>query len=134
MRGVTATASDFYFGAGPATTAGQERAGAPADPTTTSSIATASAPTPKANIDQVNLLPALRNVNPLVAIPFLLGLIVVFKLVREAGHKSSDFHAVRVDLYWYAMTVLAAATGIPLVKAIANKYRVQPVTDYLNNA
>ena len=149
MRGTTAYVDDFYFGAGPTSTSAQYQGGSegPSNPTgnTTSGLGgegttmaaslTGNGPTaPISKLNPTPFLPGLQGVNPLWFIPIGLGLLVLIKIVREGGKKSGDFSPLKADAYWFFMTVLAAVTGIPLVKAIASKYAPQPVRDYIANA
>ncbi len=101
-------------------------------PTTAQAVSSTAADT--ANLQQTNVLPSLRNINPLLWLPIGLGALVLLKLLREWGTKADDFKTLRVDGYWYGMTVLAAVTGVPLVKAFFNKYKVEGLTQYVNNA
>lgn len=147
MRGTAAYIDDFYFGAGPTSTTAQYAGGSegPSDPTgnspanggggvTMTGSLTGGAPTsPATKLNPTPFLPQLKG-NPLWFIPLGLGCIVVFKIVREGGRKSTEFSPLKADAYWFGMTVLAAVTGIPLVKAISSKYAPQPVRDYINNA
>jgi hypothetical protein len=91
------------------------------------------AQSPRQALGASNFLPWLKA-NPLWTIPIILAVIVLLKIVREGGKKSTEFAPLKADGYWFVMTVAAACAGIPLVKAIANKYAPQPVRDYLTNA
>lgn len=87
-----------------------------------------------ANLQPTTLFGGLGNVNPLLWIPIILGVLVLLKLLREWGTEKTHFSALKVDAYWFLMTVGAAVAGIPLVKGFLNKYRVPGLTEYVNNA
>jgi hypothetical protein len=99
-------------------------------PTTAATLQ--STATNTAVLESKSVAPGLRGINPLLWLPIGLGILVLFKLLREWGTKAEHFSTLRVDAYWYGMTVLAAVTGIPLVKAFFNKYRVEGLTQYVN--
>jgi len=132
MRGQAAFASDFYYGASPQQTSNAENApGAPATPTTTGAIATAPNVAPK--LDQVELLPQLRNLNPLIAIPFLIGLYVVLRLFMEWGHDKATFSRVRLDAWFAVAATISTLMLGPLFKKLLVKYKIPAISDYVNS-
>jgi hypothetical protein len=125
--GIASSADIYGPSAGATFYQAQEKA-----PTTAAGIQSTASDT--AVIQQVNVLPNLGKVNPLLWLPIGLGALVLFKLLREWGTKAEHFSPLKADFYWFGMTVGASCLGIPLVKAFFNKYKVEGLTQYINNA
>jgi hypothetical protein len=132
MRGVAAYASDFYFGASATSTGNEENPGnAPATPTTTTAMA--SQPSAPA-IEPVTLLPQLHGLNPLLAIPLLLGAWVILKIVWGLGRKGGEEGHLKLDLIFMLAAGLSGLIVIPAAKAILQKYKFPVVSAYVANA
>lgn len=81
-----------------------------------------------------NLLPGLSGINPLVGIVVVLLVLVGVKHLREWKSAEGDVKDVKVGLYFVIVTTLAAAAGLPILKAILAKYQIPGVSAYVLNA
>jgi len=127
------TAADVYGpSAVPTTQQSGKAPGTPAAPTTTGSLSTPVAAPAIPN--PTTFLPQLQGVNPLLAIPFILGCLVLLKLIREWGHRSGEFQTLKLDAYFVLAAGVSGLLVIPFFKAVLQKYRVPAVSAYVANA
>jgi|SRR5579885_2617325 len=124
-----ATTSDVY-GSGNGLSLQQSALDGPLNAqSTATNMGTASGPT----MQTKNLLPGLAGVNPLVGLIVVLLVLFAVKHFRE-WKSNDDFKEVKVGLYFVVVTTLAAATGLPILKAILAKYQIPGVSAYVLNA
>lgn len=81
----------------------------------------------------VHLLPGLK-ISPLTGGLIVLAIFFGAKLVRELRRPQEDFKEVHMTIWFIVAVVLANAAGMPLLRAVAAKYRVPGVSTWILNA